>query len=63
MKNVKVGLGYEDKMIVEPGQTASLLNPDLPEVLATASLVSFLQLAAARPNFPASRLKASRSCK
>ncbi len=48
MEKLKVGLVYEDRMTVGPGQAASLLSPDLPEVLATASLVSFLQLAAAK---------------
>ncbi|MFQ5803806.1 MAG: thioesterase family protein [Candidatus Methylomirabilales bacterium] len=52
MQKLKVGLFYKDKTIVEPGQTASLLNPDLPEALATASLVSFVQLAAAKAVAP-----------
>lgn len=52
MERLKVGLVYEDRMVVEPGQAASLLMPGLPEVLATASLVSFLQLAAAKAVAP-----------
>lgn len=52
MERLKVGLVFEDRMVVEPGQTASLLIPGLPEVLATASLVSFLQLAAAKAVAP-----------
>jgi predicted thioesterase len=48
MEGVEVGLVYEDRMIVGPGQAASLLIPGLPEVLATASLVAFVQLAAAK---------------
>jgi len=45
MEGVEVGLVYEDRMVVGPGQAASLLIPGLPEVLATASLVAFVQLA------------------
>ncbi len=52
MERLKVGLVYEDRMVVEPGQTASLLIPGLPEVLATSSLVTFLQLAAAKAVAP-----------
>lgn len=52
MGRLTVGLVYEDQMIVQPGQTASLLIPGLPEVLTTASLVSFLQLAAAKAVAP-----------
>lgn len=52
MEGLKVGLVYEDRMVVEPGQAASLLIPGLPEVLATASLVAFLQLAAAKAVAP-----------
>lgn len=52
MERLKVGLVYEEKMVVEPGQAASVLIPRLPEVLATASLVSFLQLAAAKAVAP-----------
>jgi predicted thioesterase len=48
MEGVEVGLVYEDRMVVGPGQAASLLIPGLPEVLATASLVAFVQLAAAK---------------
>lgn len=52
MEGLKVGLVYEDRMVVEPGQTASLLIPGLPEVLATSSLVAFLQLVAAKAVAP-----------
>lgn len=52
MEGLKVGLVYEDRMVVESGQTASLLIPGLPEVLATSSLVAFLQLAAAKAVAP-----------
>ncbi|MFQ5988558.1 MAG: thioesterase family protein [Candidatus Methylomirabilales bacterium] len=48
MERLKIGLVYEDWMVVEPGQTASLLIPGLPEVLSSASLVTFIQLAAAK---------------
>ncbi len=52
MEKLKVGLTFEDRMVVGSGQAASLLIPGLPEVLATASLVSFLQLAAAKAVAP-----------
>jgi len=52
MEGVEVGLVYEDRMVVGPGQAASLLIPGLPEVLATASLVAFVQLAAAKAVAP-----------
>lgn len=42
MEGLKVGLAYEERMVVEPGKTASLLFAEFPEVLTTASLVSFL---------------------
>lgn len=52
MENISVGHVYEDRMIVEAGQTASLLNPGLPEVLGTSALVSFLQLTASKAIAP-----------
>ncbi len=52
MERLKPGLVYQERAVVEPGQAASLLMPGLPEVLATASLVSFLQLAAAKAVAP-----------
>ena len=36
MEGFEVGLVYEDRMVVRPGQAASLLIPGPPEVLATA---------------------------
>ena len=52
MERLKVGQVFEDRMVVEPGQTASLLIPGLPEVLSSASLVTFIQLAAAKALAP-----------
>lgn len=52
MEGLKVGSVYRERMVVQPGQAASLPMPGLPEVLATASLVSFLHLAAAKAVAP-----------
>ena len=52
MEGLKVGLAYEERMVVEQGKTASLLFAEFPEVLTTASLVSFLQAAAAKAVAP-----------
>ncbi len=52
MAELELRMVFEDQMVVEPGQSTSLLVPGLPEVLTTAALVSFLQLTVARGMAP-----------